>query len=514
MAITYTHVYTNQFEDIPQIPESYSLGYDQYALHYHHSSPFPGYLGMYDNSSDLNMQRWLHGPSPITQGVLHAKLDKSVPLQSQQFRQPGQHYPQVEAFRTVSPDNTSSSGYSSHAAPDQMSSPAPYHAAYVSRSPREFMPYTSNEFAKETVYPADVSIMGGNVNNINNINNINPRDIEYQNLEPEVTIEDHETVELKTEFDDEPEISYPKVAPTPDNYNYDSGIGKSMRDAESVEPMTPAPDAEEASDSDYKPNRSNKRRRSSTSTNGSFKNSTRRRNKMRKTAAATPPTANKVTKRSRGPKSHQVSFKTNDMGDAEGQRFPCTLAGYGCASHFSSKNEWKRHHSTQHVKVAFWRCDLCPNSTDPHDDSVIYHNDFNRKDLFTQHLRRMHAAGPNGRAQSQANVVTEDNITMHQSRCLQNLRSPPPQSQCLFCEKQFLGATSWDERMEHVGRHFEKDGSSISLSYSDWNRDQKLEHWLLEEGLIEGDKDGWKLGSGKRRQVESGDSDDDDDDEE
>lgn len=66
--------------------------------------------------------------------------------------------------------------------------------------------------------------------------------------------------------------------------------------------------------------------------------------------------------------------------------FLCPLAPYGCSGTFTSKNEWKRHIHSQHLPTGFWRCDMCPERARP--------NDFNRKDLFTQHLRRMHASLP------------------------------------------------------------------------------------------------------------------------
>jgi len=174
--------------------------------------------------------------------------------------------------------------------------------------------------------------------------------------------------------------------------------------------------------------------------------------------------------------------------------FPCPLASYGCSSGFSSKNEWKRHVSTQHIKLHFWRCDLCPPTADPNDPSTLYFNDFNRKDLFTQHLRRMHAAPSNGLPASDTFPVNEDNLSSHQTRCLQSLRKAPKESCCPFCDRTFTGPSSWEERMEHVGRHLEKGASFDNTQ----NRDYKLEGYLLKEGLITREDDGhWAIGNGK-----------------
>ncbi|KAI4718282.1 hypothetical protein E4T48_05501 [Aureobasidium sp. EXF-10727] len=69
--------------------------------------------------------------------------------------------------------------------------------------------------------------------------------------------------------------------------------------------------------------------------------------------------------------------------------YPCPFLPYGCPASFSSKNEWKRHLNTQHLSLSTYRCDLCipkPSSSSTPPQT----NDFNRKDLFIQHLRRMH----------------------------------------------------------------------------------------------------------------------------
>ena len=63
--------------------------------------------------------------------------------------------------------------------------------------------------------------------------------------------------------------------------------------------------------------------------------------------------------------------------------FPCAFAFAGCNSTFGSKNEWKRHIASQHLCLQYYRCSQCPQSVNEGKG-----NEFNRKDLFTQHLRR------------------------------------------------------------------------------------------------------------------------------
>jgi hypothetical protein len=219
--------------------------------------------------------------------------------------------------------------------------------------------------------------------------------------------------------------------------------------------------------------------------------------------------------------------------------FPCPLAIYGCAATFATKNEWKRHISTQHIKLGFWRCDLCPPSQDAQLTST-YYNDFNRKDLFTQHLRRMHTAhgvnsthatskgkpsqasagadhgaDVNGKAdgakfaadENGIPPVSEETMPVHQERCFRKIRDPPPQSNCLFCTRTFHGYGAWNERLEHVGLHFEKEGFG-SRGKDTWNRDPVLEAWLEREGMIEKDAAGhWRLGDGVPKRSATEDDD-------
>ena len=195
------------------------------------------------------------------------------------------------------------------------------------------------------------------------------------------------------------------------------------------------------------------------------------------------------------------------QGDAP-QAFPCPLAIYGCPSRFSAKNEWKRHISTQHVKTDMWRCDQCPASLDPANPS---HNDFNRKDLFTQHLRRMHApedpdakptmASLKGKAVS---ALSDEDVNDSVTRCHMRIRDTPLHSTCVVCDKTFRGPGSWEDRIEHIASvHFEKDkkaGSKTAMALTSWRRDPVLEQWLVDEGLIEHDtKGGWRLGNGTPR---------------
>ncbi|OKL58431.1 hypothetical protein UA08_06010 [Talaromyces atroroseus] len=155
----------------------------------------------------------------------------------------------------------------------------------------------------------------------------------------------------------------------------------------------------------------------------------------------------------------------------DGRTYACSFRMYGCESTFSSKNEWKRHFSSQHLKLNFYRCDL-PGCKSPTKGP----NDFNRKDLFTQHLRRMHApwsgkATPTSEEKEKFDRGLED---IHK-RCLQEQRRPPSLSRCTVCDQHFV---HWHDRMEHMSKHYEEDPQFKELE------DPGLVEWALQEGIL------------------------------
>ena len=502
----------HQYGDLPQInmeePRytvwgaehySYTPSYKQQDVHFHADNEM--YYDEFDNGavSMRPMERFMHDQYPITQGVLHAKF----PVE-RQLAGPYEQWPSADCYRHMSPDRTSASS-GSNATQNELRSPHIFRAIPYGSPTDAFsqssMPYPTTEHFKDCGYLPSPPHFGGSVN-------LRQLEYEHHELDSEPAMEDIETIDMKEEAMCDHEHTPTKIdTTTPDNIREyaDSGIGHSPRDAEEVIPIDDIPE-DPASDSDYSPtsSRSGKRRRSSTSNS-----SPNRVSKRTGTSVPKSSTTNKSTKRARRTSNATKKYtETND----DRRPFPCPLAAYGCNSTFSSKNEWKRHVNTQHIKLGFWRCDLCPPTTDPNDDQTFYYNDFNRKDLFTQHLRRMHAAPKdNSHSRSQKGFpVNEENLPGHQTRCLQSLRTPPQQSICLFCDRTFEGPSSWEERMEHVGRHLEKDrkGSIDMLDIKSWNEDKGLEQYLLDEGLIVKEQGTWKIGDGKPRRSSAGESDD------
>lgn len=175
--------------------------------------------------------------------------------------------------------------------------------------------------------------------------------------------------------------------------------------------------------------------------------------------------------------------------------FVCSFAPYGCESTFVSKNEWKRHVTSQHLQLGFYRCDVgkCSAHVHAHSSTLLstqpstatpgQPNDFNRKDLFTQHQRRMHApwlqSGQRRAPTDAEHASFEASLEEVRQRCWVGLRTPPQQSHCGFCQEVFKGDGSWDVRMEHIGRHYERDDRQASEE-----EDLALREWGLKEGIL------------------------------
>ncbi|KAF9882801.1 hypothetical protein FE257_005133 [Aspergillus nanangensis] len=165
--------------------------------------------------------------------------------------------------------------------------------------------------------------------------------------------------------------------------------------------------------------------------------------------------------------------------------FICSFSRYGCPSTFASKNEWKRHVTSKHIQLGFYRCDVSrckPEHLESGKTRV--RNYFNRKDLFTQHQRRMHAPWVD-RQQKHAGSDKEQTAFEHslediRIRCWHEQRKPPPQSACGFCGQLFAGPKSWDQRMEHVGHHFETSDLPVEAEGEDF----ALRDWAINEGIV------------------------------
>ncbi|KAI1841966.1 hypothetical protein JX266_011826 [Neoarthrinium moseri] len=176
--------------------------------------------------------------------------------------------------------------------------------------------------------------------------------------------------------------------------------------------------------------------------------------------------------------------------------FVCVFNFAGCDSTFASKNEWKRHVTSQHLLLNYWLCqeDACsklPNSVpslDPH-ASLPNGAIFNRKDLYTQHYRRMHIPQPIKKQVKEKKTIPEweDCVRSRQEKAHRLRCHLPDYMRCpaIGCVAEFSGPNSWDERMEHVSKHLEKaaQGLEPSILFGGEN-DPTLTTWAFLNGVI------------------------------
>lgn len=182
--------------------------------------------------------------------------------------------------------------------------------------------------------------------------------------------------------------------------------------------------------------------------------------------------------------------------------FICVFHYAGCKSTFATKNEWKRHVMSQHLYLNYYHCahEECatakPTSSRRRPKNLPqYGGIFNRKDLFTQHVRRMHQPDDKKKKPSRQ---AEDQIKRLQEHAF-NIRCVLPKHMycpARNCEEQFIGDHAWDERMEHVARHLERAaaGEEEPVRFGG-DHDQSLSAWVESPAVdvVRRCYGGWKL---------------------
>ncbi|KAK4693840.1 hypothetical protein P7C71_g3628, partial [Lecanoromycetidae sp. Uapishka_2] len=200
--------------------------------------------------------------------------------------------------------------------------------------------------------------------------------------------------------------------------------------------------------------------------------------------------------------------------------FVCTLHTYGCESTVGSKNEWKRHINIQHMRFETWRCDVgacAPQNIGPDGQLASsshepFYHDFDRKDLFTQHLKRMHAPAPSASAAEK--TAFNDAIDNVQRRCYVRLRELPANTICPFCSEHPT-FRKWEDRIEHVGKHLEKGDVDLNAEVEDI----MLRDWMVSQGFLAREGGEWRLKDVAKKKkrlgkvgAEAGDDDEEEED--
>ncbi|KAM5443115.1 hypothetical protein MferCBS31731_001990 [Microsporum ferrugineum] len=216
----------------------------------------------------------------------------------------------------------------------------------------------------------------------------------------------------------------------------------------------------------------------------------------------------KRTSRRTPSKSSSFSIPRNRQSAAD-RIFSCVFAPYGCTSSFASKNEWKRHVLSQHLQLGFYRCDIghCKHLSPPlpliralllpcvrpttstartssPSISVVCMR------LGSPCLRPMSLPRPNAKRSTSNSMKSEPDAGYSSDK-------HPKGASATIAAMNSLAPHSWEDRMEHVGKHCE-------VMDSEEREDLALREWAIEEGVIQPyGPDKWLLasilnGTGKR----------------
>ncbi|OBT88811.1 hypothetical protein VE02_03180 [Pseudogymnoascus sp. 03VT05] len=144
--------------------------------------------------------------------------------------------------------------------------------------------------------------------------------------------------------------------------------------------------------------------------------------------------------------------------------FQCTFAFAGCTSVFTLKDYWKRHVANNHMSFVHWKCPLkpCPRPL------------FDIDDLLEGHLKWVHE-------------VPDDQVAALVDRGEQPGRSLIKEIYCpapgCIEEWDWMGSVAWDERMEHVAKHW--DAVAKGEEEGGWTEEGGgLLEWAIKEGAV------------------------------
>ena len=299
---------------------------------------------------------------------------------------------------------------------------------------------------------------------------------------------------------------------------HDSGLGQSVNDADDLDEDYETPKAESDDDSDFTPHRA-PHHVQSTSLRSSLR-TPRRTTSSQPSSLGVQDQDPRVHRSSNGKSKRKLSSNNNNKiptakKKARGttttatkhnnrpkeKSFPCPFHPFGCPATFPSKNEWKRHTASQHLQLGYYRCDL--GACHPlHESGVTVsrgYNDFNRKDLFTQHCRRMHRPEEAWGRREYNQVGKRERMEFDgfmegvRARCWRKRRGAPRWLRCGVggCGREFgrrkgdggveEEGRAWEERMEHVAWHYE-----LGVGRGEEGVDEGLREWAVEEGVVGG----------------------------
>jgi hypothetical protein len=130
--------------------------------------------------------------------------------------------------------------------------------------------------------------------------------------------------------------------------------------------------------------------------------------------------------------------------------YGCTFSK--CQKSFGSKNDWKRHETSQHYQHETWRCDEKINGVTC---TKVYFS----ADIARAHLTKTHK-------------VTDPEAVERKIEARRVNRNNQENFWCGFCEKirnlTQKGVDGWTERFNHIDDHFMGKGGLIKQSITEW----------------------------------------------
>lgn len=146
--------------------------------------------------------------------------------------------------------------------------------------------------------------------------------------------------------------------------------------------------------------------------------------------------------------------------------FGCTYPK--CTKRFGSKNDWKRHESSQHIQTELWRCGLGTCAL-LQPARIFYAREF-----VHEHLVRDHGVGTRD---GEDEAVKEEVEAVADSVRIGGHASEG--FWCGFCRVIVrpvdgeLGDEGGDERVRHVGEHFDRDKDTAEWVCLEMNREKR-----------------------------------------
>ena len=181
------------------------------------------------------------------------------------------------------------------------------------------------------------------------------------------------------------------------------------------------------------------------------------------------------------------------------QPYICIFRKFGCEEVFGTKNEWARHVRVQHLRLETWRCtnDTCgergagENTLPP---SARRTNDYGRKDLFLEHMKRIHKNLYSTQLSGEQAKIHLDKL---QKRARLTLRHHPRRTSCPCCNQVWTDFDGW---LEHIAKEME-----LNPGRCDDFCDAELQQWMIHQELLEPQGRGkWKLEGATRSRGPAG----------